>query len=658
MNLLSKKRTLAFGAFGALSALALTVSAQTFDTPPSDFALEPAPFNTSFIGFPPLPTTLNAGDFDGSVVSAVTGASLNDVAVGGIPSFLDNEGGGSLTNRVWTIVHDDPNNPRSLVQSVPSDVVSTDEFEDTYYFQPSSLQITDLNQDGQNDIALIDSGVPEAEIVVEPANTIKLGKVGFGNPANVIGIPGQASAPFFGTSNNFLGGQDGDANIPAAFFTELSQNAMTLGDFDGDGVSDLAFYDFSFTGAAQGILGNDIAAVLKNDGTFNILPRTDTDLLVPSDVGEQNAGFNVVSGDFNDDGLQDIAFTFDTEEDADRLLAFLGNGDGTFNPEPVVNVQLPDNGDLHGFVVGDFDGNSFLDFAVTSQPQDTEAAFSQLVVVTCSAGTPANCTADIIDLDNTLGINLAAGDFNSDGLDDLALSRLQCSGDTCNLSEIAGNVGVFLNQGGSFAATADQSLLLGAIEARQFILQVVSKDIDGCGGPDLAYTGFQFPESSPMVTPAMKLATLGNGLKAGILPDGTSDYASVAFNANEAPTADAGEGTVTPGGVLVGGEPTCSDPTDDTQAILWEVVSGTATISDPTAANPLVTDASDGAVLRVTCTDACGLSASDTVTITGSALIEGSGCSLSMLPTAGSSAAWLLGLAGFLPALALRGRRK
>lgn len=94
-------------------------------------------------------------------------------------------------------------------------------------------------------------------------------------------------------------------------------------------------------------------------------------------------------------------------------------------------------------------------------------------------------------------------------------------------------------------------------------------------------------------------------------------------------------------------------------AILWEVVSGTATISNPTVANPLITNASAGAVLRVTCTDACGLSDSDTVTVVGPTLLEGSGigCSLGLAPVSGLSASWLFSLLGFLPMLALRRRR-
>ncbi len=653
------KRALGLSVLAAFSAGAISASAQTFDTPPSDFILEPPPVSGETFFLPPLPTTLNIGDFDPSVTSSVTGAGLNDVVVMGIPAFSNDPE--SLTHRIWTIVHDSGSNTRSLAQTDPSDIVVTSE-EETFYFQPSSVQVTDLNGDGQNDLAFMDPFnlfLRAVEHVNELSAQFKFQKSGGGNPARVLGIPGQGSAPFFATSINELGSQSEDASAPAPFFSEISQPILAIGDFDGDGVSDLAFYDF-IAALAQGANG-DLAAVLQNNGTLNPLPRTDTVLNVPSGVGDGNGGYNVAAADLDGDGITDLVMTFDVDndgpEDPDRLLAFLGNGDGTFNPEPAVNVALAD-GDLHGLVIGDFDGNAFLDFALSNAGlSEGPSTTGEVFVVFCGPGTPAACSLTTLTLPQTVVTNLASADFNSDGLDDLAFTQLSCTTDPCDGSSIVGNVGVHLNQEGAFGVSPDQTLLLGGIEARQFLLQVVAGDIDDCGGPDLAYLGFQIPEESPEVAPTMKLATLAGDVKLGLIGTTTS-YASVAFNANEAPVADAGEGTQTPGGILVGGDPTCADPSNDTQAILWEVVSGTATISDPTAANPVITDASIGAVLQVTCTDACGLSDSDTVTISNPTLLEGAGCSLALTSAAVSPTAWALGLIGLLPMLVLRRRSR
>jgi hypothetical protein len=239
---------------------------------------------------------------------------------------------------------------------------------------------------------------------------------------------------------------------------------------------------------------------------------------------------------------------------------------------------------------------------------------------------------------------LAAADYDEDGLDDIAAAFIACDDPDgeCEPSQINSGVGVLLNQGGgSFNNEPDQQLQLGGSDTSRFTLQVIGKDIDGCGGPDLAYTGFQFPEET-----ATPVAT-------GIFT-GLTNWASVAFNHNDDPVADAGTPVAASGGFQVGGDPTCAGELGEVLNIEWEVVSGDATISDPTAANPIVSANSDS-VLQVTCSDLCGASSSATVTVQGgNILLNGSGCSLS--PMASGGMAWLLSLAGLLPLAILRRR--
>jgi len=649
---MTKKWVVGLSVATALSVCALPGFAQTFDPQVSDFVLQGA--STGQAPVPALPLTLNIGDFDSSVKSAVTGKGLNDVVVLGFPGI--DEQAQTFTDRVWTIVHDSPTVTRSLVQTIPSDFVfdTSQQPTDPFWVIPTSVQILDLNGDGQNDLAFMDQGV-QATLVDSGNQGLKFEKSSNGNPADVLGIPGQGSAPFFQTSINILGSQGPDASIPNPL-SEASQPVLAVGDFDGDGVSDLAFYDFVIEGQSD----TDLAAVLKNNGTLGLLPRTDTTLTPPADVAGQNGGYNVAAADVNGDGITDLVMTFDVDNTggaSDRLLVFLGNGDGTVAAQPDVDVVVSDSGVLHGLAIGDFDGNGYLDYALSvTGNQAVVVPSSTLQVILCAPGTPTSCNVQSVDLDSVV-YNVASEDFNSDGLDDLALAQLSCSsGDCQNGAGIIGNVGVYLNKGSSFSNTSDQILALGGLEDLRYIVQVVSKDIDGCGGPDLAYTGFAIPEPTNPPAP-LKFDTLGDGVKLGNLTSATS-YASVAFNNNEAPVADAGEGTLTPGGFLVGGNPTCADPSEDTQAIQWTVVSGSATISDATVANPVISNVTGLTVLQVTCTDACGLSDTDTVTLNGSARVEGSGCSLALVPSSGLSFGWLASLLGFLPALALRRRSR
>ncbi|HKY63993.1 MAG TPA: hypothetical protein VJR29_11280 [bacterium] len=614
--------------------------AQIFDTPVLDFVLEALP-TPSAAPFPSLPLTLNVGNYDTSI-NGPGDLPLNEVAIAGISGFVETDPI-ALVHRYWTIVHDSSTDTRSLVQTAPSDIAVTDEFE-PFYLIPDSLQLVDLDGDGADDIAVLGAGIElESGRAVDLAS-LKLQKTGTTGPVGVFGVPSQAGPNFFATSLNILG-QQTDSSIPSLFGGTPSQPSLTTADFDGDGSIDLAFYDFFF-----GDPGIQVAVSLRNDGTFGTLPRTDTTLNLPVDYQGFDFAYNLVAADIDGDGAPDLAITFDAADGSgvpDRLLVFKGNGDGSFVADPIASVDLGSDFDLSGLAVGNFDGDEFLDFAVGAAQQEVLPGTFLINIVLCSPG--ASCSVSPIDLaDGTfvVPLSLAAADYDEDGLDDLAVAFIACDNPSgeCEQNEISSGVGVLVNQNGSFTNQPDQILLLGGGEDSRIVLQVIGKDIDGCGGPDLAYSGFQIPQESP----APVLAPQGGFF-------GTTNWASVAFNHNDDPIADAGTPVPVSGGFQVGGEPTCLGELGENLTIEWEVVSGDASISDPTTANPVVNAQTDS-VLQVTCSDLCGASSSATVTVQGgNILLNGSGCSLN--PAASGGLAWLVGLAGLLPLAVIRRRR-
>jgi hypothetical protein len=124
------------------------------------------------------------------------------------------------------------------------------------------------------------------------------------------GIPDLATANAF--SNNvtvFLGHGDGTFQTPPLYATGMNPDAVAVGDFDGDGTPDLVT-------ANRG--SNSVSVLIGNgDGTFR--PA------INYDVGFQPA--SVVVGDFNVDGFLDLAVANAFTPNG-TVTVLLGNGDG------------------------------------------------------------------------------------------------------------------------------------------------------------------------------------------------------------------------------------------------------------------------------------------------------------------------------------------
>ncbi len=166
-------------------------------------------------------------------------------------------------------------------------------------------------------------------------------------------------------------------------------SAVTTGDFDGDGIEDLA---------VNGRLGDVTILFGMGDGSFS-----------PS--GQFFTGgyesYSIVSADFNGDGFADLVTP---DPLYDELVLLYGDGNGTFVEAARVDVESG-----YSLVAADFDGDGFCDLAVGTRSGDN-------VTVLLNAGNGE--FAERVQYPTTERVTwIEVADFDNDGsVDDIAAS--------------------------------------------------------------------------------------------------------------------------------------------------------------------------------------------------------------------------------------------
>jgi hypothetical protein len=228
--------------------------------------------------------------------------------------------------------------------------------------------------------------------------------------------------------------------------TGVDPQALAVGDFNGDGNLDLAVANAG--GTVTVLLGN-------GDGTFKASTVNLPTLSSP---------WAIVVGDFNGDGIPDLAVA---NIGNDSIAVLLGNGDGTFT---ATAVNPSTGGGSTGIAVADFNGDGIQDLAVVNTSDSTvtvllgngDGTFKATAVSPPTGGSPEA---------------IVAADFNGDGIPDLAVA---CGG--TNAEQDNGTVTVLLGKGdGTFAAAASPV-------TEGVYLSITTGDFNGDGIPDLAIT--------------------------------------------------------------------------------------------------------------------------------------------------------------------------
>jgi hypothetical protein len=327
---------------------------------------------------------------------------------------------------------------------------------------PNSVVVGDFNEDGIADVAVANAGGNTVTVLLgngsggftpAPGSPFAVGAYPYSlavGDFNGDGVADLATANYHSNNVTVLLG-NGSGGFTAATGSPFAAGALPLSvavaDFNGDGMADIATANY-VDGTVTVLLGN---------GSGGFTPAAG------SPVATGRAPTSLVVGDFNRDGIPDIA----TSDDylTGTVTVLLGNGSGGFTAA-TGSPFATGPGALY-VVARDFNGDGILDLATANSTGNS-------VTVLLGNGS-GGFTAEAPFAVGTGPSSLVAGDFNGDGIPDLAAAN-----------EMGGSVTVLLGNGsGGFAAAAGSPFAAGASP-----VSVAVGDFNGDGRPDLAAANF------------------------------------------------------------------------------------------------------------------------------------------------------------------------
>ena len=349
---------------------------------------------------------------------------------------------------------------------------------------PGAIAMGDFNGDGVPDLAIVNQNSATLTILLGNGNgtfTAASSSPQLSVPANFV-VAGDfnrdGKLDLAVSSNNYssssltilLGNGDGTFTTASSPITGPGPTAIAVGDFNGDGIEDLAVASGS---------SNSLTILIGNgDGTFtasNLSPQAGS-----------NPG-SIVCADFNGDGVLDLAVV---NSYGGMVTILLGNGDGSFTP--AANLSVGASTSATAIAAADFNGDGAIDLAVTTQ--------SSSIVILLGNG-DGTFTADAASPQTGNNpVAIVAVDLNGDGNPDLAV-----------VNEYSNSLTVLLGNGdGTFTS-------FGNITTGSYPAFIAAGDLNGDGSPDLVVTNTLYNTATVLTSQLTRIST---ATAAGISPIG------------------------------------------------------------------------------------------------------------------------------------------
>ena len=381
-------------------------------------------------------------------------------------------------------------------------------FVGTNNFATSTSSATDLLVTGTNNVTTITQSGSAGNYGFQATVTgskiaVPTGTVSLQDTSNNNAVLG--SAPLIAGTTTVQYPQAGSTDFPGnnVVHTQL------VADFNGDGIPDLAVVSSGhfivLKGNGDGTFSQlssvpvdssttlELAADLNSDGILDLVVEDGDSIGILVGNGDgtftsvQNyvdSGYsfsNVVTADFNRDGIPDLAVSPDPSAGGGGgVIALLGNGDGTFTALPA--FQSDNNASYQQLAVADFNGDGIPDLVGAGAITGSDYTFSTIPIILLGIGNGTftqKTPSSTYDPSGAVAVGqLLVADFNGDGIPDFLRVANGFQGYNDVIDLFKGN-----GDGTYQVFTPSPFRLIGD----PFIVSIA--DFNGDGIPDLAFSG-------------------------------------------------------------------------------------------------------------------------------------------------------------------------